>query len=178
MDDYINLVRKLSAQDSKEIISNGSTDHAAVLMSEMFRRQKGGKAYIFTGSLNPLLYCREEVLRSIKEFLESGGKIDIIVQNEPEKTSDASLNGSSDDGLFAKIKSSGFHDRLSIRRAPSSLECIPYHFAVIGDKSFRFEPEKNKHEAFASFNRKEMAQTLVGKFAEFWGRSSVVSPLA
>lgn len=175
-DSYVALVKKLADEDSDEIFNNSSTDHASVVIGEMFRKGEGN-AHIFTGSLNPILYSRDEIVDAIGSFLlDERNTLKVLVQDaiSPETVSPAY------DGALANRISTkyGHHvlSRLTIKIGGPSTRSISYHFASIGGKAFRFEQDKNKHEAFASFNRPELASRLESMFSNLWahGDSTVV----
>jgi hypothetical protein len=165
---YAALVRRLADEDSDEIISNSSTDHAAVLIGEMFRRGQG-EACLFTGSLNPALYSRDEIIDAVGTFVsEEGNFLRILIQDEL----DESVFSRKADGAFAQRIEMKFgpqaSERLEMQIAGSTARTVQYHFACVGEKAFRFEQDKSKHEAFASFNRPELVGRLKTIFNALW----------
>lgn len=178
MDNYIALVKKLSESNSSEIINNSSADHASVLLAEMFRKGQGD-AYIFSGALNPAIYGREDVAGTIGTYLTEGrGNLKVVVQSGADFVSDDDLCGGKQLGLLHQLKlrfGSDVISKVEVKRGTEAMQTYPCHFTVVGKKAFRFEPDKNKHEAFASFNQPDMVSQLAGLFETFWSQSTPVA---
>lgn len=161
---YVTLVRHLAETHDAEIISNSSIEHASVLIGEMFQRGSG-EAQIFTGSLNPALYAREEIVSAIGTYLSnSASQLRILIQDATEGESNASI-------FKEKVKDSlgeSVLSRIEVKTAGSFGKDQPYHFTTVGDTAFRFEPDRNKHEAFASFGRPDTVKKINKVFESFW----------
>lgn len=165
MDDaYVALVRRLAEKRDPEIISNSSIEHAAVLIAEMFRRGSGS-AQIFSGSLNPALYAREDIVTCIGSFLSSDdASLRILLQDPAEGAANAKI--------FLENVKERLGDtalsRVEIKQADDFAKDQSYHFATVGKSAFRFEGDRTKHEAFASFGREEHVTKINGIFESFW----------
>jgi hypothetical protein len=167
---YVALVKKLAATGDPEIISNGSIEHAAALMTEMFALGKG-KACILSGSLNQTLYGREEFIGALGGFLgDERSSVQVLLQEESGRQN-AQLLTEQISNRFG----SGRADRISFRLADEIGRAKPYHFATVGEKFFRFELDRTKHEAFASFGRPEHVKQLSQVFSDHWQKASDIT---
>lgn len=168
---YVSLVKRLAAARDPEIISNGSTEHASVLMTEMLRHGKGA-ARIFSGSLNPTLYGRDEFVTTLGDFLVGDNStVQILVQEDDGRINATNLLSQVNSRVGPEIA-----NRIEVRLAGADARNVPFHFATVGDRFFRFEPDRSKHEAFASFGQPEHVETLKGVFASYWNTASVFEP--
>lgn len=171
--EYRELVRELAESRSSKMVNNSSIEHAAVLLSEMFRRNTG-HAVIFSGSLNRALYARDEILDAIGIFLShSSSLLHVVVQEK----SDGEDN-------FAFVHNQILHKwgddaaaRLEGRVADDEAGAVAFHFATVGDSAFRFESDRSKHEAFASFGRPEHVKTLKAVFQRAWNAATKIEAL-
>jgi hypothetical protein len=161
---YVTLVRRLAETHDSEIISNSSIEHASVLIGEMFQRGSG-EAQIFTGSLNPALYAREEIVSAIGSYLSnSTSHLRILIQDVAEGVPNADI-------FIEKVKErlgESVLPRIEVKIADNFAKDQPYHFTTVGTAAFRFEPDRNKHEAFASFGRPETVEKINTIFQSFW----------
>lgn len=161
---YVTLVRHLAETHDSEIISNSSIDHASVLIGEMFQRGSG-QAQIFTGSLNPALYARDEIVSAIGTYLSNGDShLRILIQDASEgKLNAAKFIDKVKDSLGESVLS-----RIEVKTAGTFAKDQSYHFATVGATAFRFEPDSSKHEAFASFGRPDTVKKINTVFESFW----------
>jgi hypothetical protein len=164
---YILLVKRLAAARDPEIISNGSIDHATVLLTEMFREGKGD-ARIFSGALNPTLYGREEFVSAIGDFLvRDGSNVQILLQDEKGVVNANRLAAQ----IGARFNPE-YAARIQTRVADADGRDVKFHFATVGDGFFRFEPNREKHEALASFGMPSHVRQLRDVFASFWNNGT------
>ncbi|MEQ1663712.1 MAG: hypothetical protein ABL877_13550 [Thiobacillus sp.] len=166
MDEYRKMLDQLFEQNSPTIISNSSTDHAIPLVAKLFQKARR-EAMIFTGAANPAIYATDEVVEAAGSLVVGqNGNLFIIVQKSAEAVSDASLLDEAD-CLIKKIKTrfgETATQNIHLYRADNSLQDLDYHFMVVDGEAFRFEPDNKKHEAFASFNNKEVGAKLKTMF--------------
>jgi hypothetical protein len=164
---YVAIVRRLAEKRDPEIISNSSIEHAAVLIGEMFRCGSR-QANIFSGSLKPALYARDEILNSIGSFLAfKEAKIRILLQDIDAGTNHAHI-------FLNQIETrlgSAVISSIEIKEAGEFAKRQTFHFATIGDSAFRFESDQTKHEAFASFGQPEQVKKLNHVFDTFWAKA-------
>lgn len=159
MDDYIALIRRLAEEDSDRIIPNSTTEHAIVLIERLFLKA-GRIAKIFTGALNSEIYAKDSVVTAISGFLKKGGKLEILVQH---CTSSADIEAlvKTEGGLFSRLTDLGHRDvDIAMYWSDEAAQNERFHFMVLDEKAFRFEPDHTKHEAFACFNGVKVAKSL------------------
>ncbi|MBC5764144.1 hypothetical protein [Ramlibacter albus] len=165
MDAYRALVRRLAEKRDPEIISNSSIDHATVLVAEMLRRGQG-EAHIFSGALNPALYSTPEVIGAMTSFLTAADScVKIIVQEKEKAIPNWEIF------LSRMTVEPEMLDRIDIRVGNDFVVSQPFHFTTVGSDFFRFEPDREKHEAFASFGRPGDVAQMTEVFEAFWGLS-------
>ena len=171
--EYRELVRELAESRSSKMVNNSSIEHAAVLFSEMFRRNSGHAA-IFSGSLNRALYSRAEILDAIGIFLsDSSSSLHVVVQ----EASDGVDNFAFLQSQIHKKWGDEAAGRLEGRVADSDAADVGFHFATVGESAFRFESDRTKHEAFASFGRPEHVKTLKAVFQRAWNSATKIEAL-
>lgn len=163
MDAYIELVNKLAESNSEDIINNSSPDHAIALFEAMFKHGNG-EARVLSGRLNPLIYGDEGVIKAITSFLlRTGNSLRVVIQNVDDQCSDLDGHGHLKENPLVKTLKEKldkcFEERVSIKMADGLLKDLDFHFTTIGN-AFRFEPDRTKKEAFASFNQAEMTKKL------------------
>jgi hypothetical protein len=143
--DYQNYIDNLSSTKSSEIFLNSSSEHAVIIMSNIFKTAKE-EALILAGDLlggisNQKLYWVELI-----KFLNRGGKLNILLTKfESNKIPD----------LFFKIDQDEYADRVKIgilNKPVMDNQGNEVHFTVGDKRSFRFEHDINKFLAFGSFN--------------------------
>lgn len=171
--EYEQLVSQLAAQQSSELISNSSVDHAAVLVRYMFKC--ASKAIrIFNGCLNKSVYGKDDVISAARNFVEKGGRLEVVIQ----------------DGLTPdEISSHGFLQALN-QTCSNNTECqgsfelyagndqvreIPSHFLIMDGSGYRLESNKDQPVAFASFNDQQIAKSLNTLFERILEKSEKIS---
>jgi hypothetical protein len=146
MNDFEKLVKKYYEDNSNEQISNGSMDHAKILVRYLFLRakSKGEDVKIITGTLEKDFY--NLFTPSIKDILNNN-KVSIISENTCVDSAfkQAILNSSNG----------------SIRE--NSTVSLP-HFILVGDGAYRLETDDNLKLATASFNRPNIGKFLLDIF--------------
>jgi len=168
MDKYRKHVKKLADAGSSELIANGGTEHAEVLIENIFAHANN-KVRVFTGKLNARVYGSSNIVENAREFLQSdsGHKLQILVQDEEVlstlKTHELIKMCFKLNADMCEIRSVGIEDR-----------DVDHHFVVMDEIGYRFEPDRSKPTAVACFHDAEHAELLVKSFDEMFGRGADV----
>ncbi len=165
MKDYREKVRRLSLEQSGEPFFNASEDHAAIIVENMFRVAER-EVCIFTSHLAPRIYARDECVSWATIFLADDQEHTLRVV---AKEGDVSLLA--DNPLFKAVKRS---DKFELRAIPDAMaDGIKARFMTADGDHYRFEPDKTKCEAVASFGS-PVASELQQVFETLWTGSSPV----
>ena len=178
MNEYDDDLRRLELADSTEIVSNSSTDHARALIARLIGSAKE-RVVVFSGSLNPKIYCDTAVVDAIGAFLLGrNGHLEIVVQRDSTCVPDRQIV--SDVGCLVDRLRAAYGEsvlaRVTIARA-SPIDSVHHkvHFMVVDSKGFRLEPDNTAHRAFASFNQPQFASQLYTAFLSIIKRSSPIA---
>ena len=142
---YIEKVSELADAHSDELISNGSKDHAKVLIHALLSRAKS-EVKLFSSYLSSDIYDDEAILDALDHVINDRKiKLEILLQ-EPENSID-------DSQIFLKISKKEHKDILS-------------HFMTMDDDAYRFCEDKTNpnRQAVASFKRPKTVSNLKRQF--------------
>lgn len=158
---YREQVKRLASERSGETVFNGSAEHAAVIMENLF-----GCAHdcvrIFTGDLNAKVYGATPVVNRARQFLgHSDHRVMIIVE---------SLTVSGSHPLVEELADEANFEIFQLDR--SLAERVNFHFSTADGDCFRFEREKGSHAAVAGFGDAETAEHLNGVFSQLLEHST------
>lgn len=160
--DYRKRVEQLAKERTGEPISNGSLDHASVIIEQMFRSAKD-HVWILSGNLNARAYGRDDVLEQARLFLAHGKHHARILVEEVDDTM-----------LTEHPFIVEFYDNENVEFrtvSPSMLDQYEYHFLVMDEDCYRFEPQKDEPTAVASFGDSETAKHLAVIYDVIWEES-------
>ena len=80
--EYQSRIDQKARENSSDLISNGTTEHAKILITTIFGKATR-KIEIFTGFLNPEVYDDQRLIDSALRFLKKENtKMDVIVQED------------------------------------------------------------------------------------------------
>ena len=159
MDDYRKQIDSLISKVDGEVLLNGSTSHAAMVIERMLSRAQG-TVRIMTRFLDPLIYCEDATKRAAVDFLRAGKKLKILVDD---------LDGSESHPYFCELQGK---NELEIRRVPESLrESIAINFSIMDNKGFRLEKDASGETAVVAFGLDNINARLVSLFDSVWKES-------
>lgn len=172
LSEYRTFIDKLASEKSGDMINNSSGEHASVLAEVMFK-YANKSLNIFTGSLYKDTYGKSEVIEQACNFVKTkGGVVRIVFQDPPGKISNEEIINHP---LISSIRRccNNLDEQLFVHRIQSELaEEIPFHFLTMDDSAFRFEPDRSKPVAFASFNKQAVCEQLTGIFERIFSTMS------
>jgi hypothetical protein len=151
--DYRDGVEKLFELNSEKIISNGMPEHAAILFEAFFKHAKH-QIVILCRHLHGDVFGKGFVIAAAKQALARDVSLRIITQEKDLQARE----------FVEAIKSSG---RAKLEYASTEKgRTLPYNFAVMDGKAFRFESDRDKVQAQASMNCPDIAKRLTQVFEE------------
>lgn len=159
LDEYRKRVAELARTRTGEPIANGSFEHAAIIIEQMFK-SANKHISILSGNLNPRVYGRDQVVDEAKLFLaQSNHTAKILLESDDQLL----VN---DHPFFECLKN---NHNLEVRIVPTNLrDKYKYHFLVMDGDSYRFEPEKDEPTAVAAFGDKETSERMTDIFSVLW----------
>lgn len=168
MDNYRKHVKKLADESSSELIANGGTEHAEVLIENIFEHA-GNAVRVFSGELNARVYGSSGIVENAKEFLQSGAdhKLSILIQNKE-------VLSSLEKHDLIKMCIELNTDMCEIRVVNEADKDVGHHFVVMDEVGYRFEPDREKPTAVACFYDVDNAKLLVSSFDNMFSRGEEV----
>ncbi|MEQ1726072.1 MAG: hypothetical protein ABL882_09125 [Sphingopyxis sp.] len=137
---YREKVRLLADLRNGGAIFNGSCDHAAVIVENLFNAAKR-HVRILSGDLDARVYGNQRVVQRAVEFLgHSDHMLDVIIERN---------NLSPQHPFVSAVRDSTNVSFFELRSEISSE--TPYHFMTSDSDCYRFEEEKGSHKAIAVF---------------------------
>ena len=150
---YREGVEELMRTGSKQSISNGMADHAAILFEVFFKNAKS-QVRIFCKNLNSTVFNSAELLQAAKNAVNSGKKIRIIVQEKPEESSFLE---------YLRQERSSNPD-IELLQAPELYRDKPFNFCTMDETAVRVETDRKDTKASASMNLPEVAKPWADYF--------------
>jgi hypothetical protein len=151
IEEYRKLVEKLASSKAEEVFSNGQSAHAAIIFETFFRHAKQ-RVNIFCRNLASDVFSLPQVAQTLEMALLRGVKVKFISQERP---------GAVD--LADKIEGwskSGLPVQLVVAPEGSDASKVKANFAVMDQRAFRFEIDREEPKAFASMNQPQSAKQL------------------
>ena len=163
LQEYREFVRSQALRSEGDAFFNSSIDHASVVVENLFSIAKK-EISILSGSFNPRVYGREDIIREARFFLamSSNNRLRIILESdsEPDRT------------VHPFFKACCEFSNLELKVAPPELqERYNFHFIVVDDRSFRYENNEDKPAAIAVFGDREIGEQLGKMYSDLWDQS-------
>lgn len=167
MDDYRAEVERFASERTGDPFYNSSLEHAAVIIEKMFAHARN-EVCIISSHLNARVFGRDEVVDEVQAFLGNANhKVRIILEDDFSALSDGHE-------LLRELRK--HTDNVEVRQLSDGLkDVVKYHFTLVDEDSYRFEPDKSKWEAVAAFGDVASASKLKSIFDSIWGNSRPVS---
>lgn len=139
---------------SRTVITNKDRNHAAVLMSTIFREAKN-EILLFSRKFEKDFYERGDVANAVLSAAERGIPFKIMIQEDADFPD-----------LIQKLAT--YPNVTIIRCGPhGEAASAQYNFTVADKTSFRLESDRNTPAAYACANDVEIASRLTQIFREF-----------
>jgi hypothetical protein len=121
---------------SSFVITNGSDEHAALILDLFFRRAKE-RINILCRNLKATVFDQAFVLDAAKSALNRGVIVTVVVQEQP------------DGKKFLELTKAYPTLRISNAQSDVAKQC-KYNFSTLDGVALRFEPDREHVKAFAS----------------------------
>ena len=166
---YRRLIQDHLSKPDAPSFNNEGKEHALILMQEIFKFCKS-KIKIFAKGLGGKLASDEEYIKAIEGYLEEGGEIEVLVENNTYLNDNSSA-------LNLLSKRSIHNDRISCRVVKEGVvTMINSHFTALDNCNFlvgdgrvtrvEFNPENFK--AVANFHDRLRAEKLNKIFDKYF----------
>lgn len=151
MAEYKRALKSLADSESSQFINNGSMDHAAAMIEELFRNAKG-RVCILTDHLHPDVYNRTELKKVAADFLNQDDDNEIYIAVQLKNSNENVLYTN---GFIASL--SNYKDKVKIfKTSNGNLKDLKNHFMVTktshDNYALRFETDITMHTATGTFN--------------------------
>ena len=166
---YRARIEALAEKRAGEPIYNDSIEHAAIILQNIFSHARHS-VKILTGQLNRDAYARRGIVEEVKRFIEDDThRLQILFETE-------SLVAEKKIYHHPFLREIAGSDRVQLRHVPQGLQQMyNFHFVLMDEDSYRFEPDKAEFGAVAAFGDKDGGKNLAHLFSTLWNRSD---PLA
>ena len=147
--EYRKRVKALADLRNGGAIFNGSADHAAVIVENLFNVAQH-HVRILAGDLDARVYGNSKVVQRATEFIgHNDHRLEILIEHNTL---------SAQHPLVLALKDAS---NVTVKIIPPSVaEGTPYHFMTADEDCYRFEETKGSHKAIAAFGQKS-AMALV-----------------
>lgn len=158
-----------SLADSKDsmIFMNSGKEHAAIVMGNIFKHSKKD-IRVFAGNLNGDVSNSPYYQKYLSKFLDSGGKLKILLQEYDENNPPEIFN------LFSSIDFF-YPENVEIKLSNTALVSDDtnnnIHFTVGDSSMYRIENDVDKYLAKGSFNSPEKANYLIEIFDDIFEKT-------
>lgn len=162
---YADSVRTLAENSSKLVFGNEDSNHAAIVMENIFR-YSNETIRIYANLFNGAVSNNEKYCDALKAFIKQPGSIvKVICENDPNRDSEGFKL------LYEYSKLTGYSNKIIIKKSGGLIaeklsNSIGKYFTVGDNKRFRLEVNPEKFEAIASFNNEETCNKLIEIFDE------------
>lgn len=166
MERYRRYIQRLREEESEELFKNSDSDHAVIVLSELFQSAKE-EVWILTQTMSDDIYQAEECLDSLEKFLNKENvKLRIILAEFDEKkwTSSGISKTLSSYNNGEEKKVEVYKTKLDISFSGGDGNRKSINFAVADCRSYRFELDIKARVAIGSFNGEDQAERLVDLF--------------
>jgi hypothetical protein len=160
MKSYRANVERLADMQSPEVFSNGRPEHAVIIL-ETFCKYARERVVVFCQRLSQRTYGGSGLINVADAALRRGVAISLVTQEAPESQGfiDAAKRWK-DEAL-----------PISLSRAQDT-PSLKVNFAVMDQKAYRFEGNRNVPEAIACMNDPETSKSLLLRFRHIEKQSS------
>ena len=143
-DKYNNGIRYLAENRIGDIFLNEGEEHAKIVFSNLFMIA-GSKVRIFAEMLNSNVPNCNEYTSAVRLFLEKGGKIDVLLEREPN----------TETPLFQLLRQFKNQVKIKITDYNPKFGDELINFCTVDDFAYRIETDKEKKKAHGSFYDKK-----------------------
>lgn len=165
---YRARVEALANKRTGEPVYNDSIEHAVIILHNILSHAHHS-VKILTGELNKDAYARTEIVDEMKRFLDDGSHTLQILFESEELANEEEMH------LHPFLHAVAGNERVQLRHVPRDLQDMyEFHFILMDDDGYRFEPDKGKFGGVAAFGDKRGGSNLDGLFSRLWNGSEEI----
>lgn len=159
-DAYRQKVKAFARECSGEPIFNAAVEHASIVIETIFSVAEKSVS-VLSGTLNPRVYGRDEVITEARLFLVSSYRNALRIILESDSPLDRQRH--------PLLRACAEFDNVQLRLAPPEVqELYDFHFVVANNDCYRFESDKRRPVATTKFGDAEGATNLNKIYEELW----------
>lgn len=164
INDYIDELFKALEKKRPYTTYNRDMTHAWIITHAVFSCAKD-RVRLLSNKLDPKLYARNDIIRAIESFLNRGGVLDILVESDIEE------------GHPIRNVEKENAEKIYITKVRDDLTgSLASNFIVADNFGYRFEYNKESHNAFASFYPEdEKEKEYIGNLSQWFDELKQVS---
>jgi hypothetical protein len=151
---YIEFVEKLASEGKDEVFFNSGAEHAAIVMSRIFKYSTN-EIRIFCGGFNGAVSNDEEYLKHAESFLQRGGRIVILAEEDLSKGQSR---------IFKLLKKYPENVEMYVTSLKVRMKDQPIHFAIGDSKMLRIETGISDYTAQVNFGNVAEATSFIDLF--------------
>jgi len=156
---YQKILEESAQSDSNWPVFNEGKEHAAILMSIIFKQAKD-YVYLYCYALSPELSRFDIYYESLNDCINRGVEVKLLLQSpEAFNYTNPSIDIIRKNPDNAKILTEEQDKKLK-----ENLNDMDIHFAISDDKRYRLEYNKKDRKAISSFNDYSVAKVLKNAF--------------
>ena len=169
--EYREHVRALAMRRDGQPVYNATAEHASIVIESLLSNARRS-IDILTGTLNPRVYGRDPVIQEAQLFLLTSPENRIRIILEEDWPSVRMMHP-----LLVALK---LFKNVDVKLATRDVQRrYGFHFIVTDNDNYRFESDKKKPAAIASFGHVEGGRNLRAAYETLWAQCSELSrPLA
>ncbi len=156
-------VERLAELGSSEIFSNSRPAHAVIILETFFKYAKE-RVVVFCQKLSTRTYGGRKLIDQVEKALRRGVNVNVVIQENPESQDFV--------GAANRWKAQGLP--ISVSKAKVIDPPAEVNFAVMDQKAYRFEQDRDTPEAFACMNDPKSAALLAHRFSQFEQESTCI----
>lgn len=176
---YHDFLERLACDNSSRTFSNGGIEHAAILMSVLFRNTKN-EARVYCIGFRPNLITRPPYWESLNRYLDDPNHIlKVLVETDEyvnelpiellrRKKEEREREGKGETIIVKKINED------SQKRISALFGDDHCNFAIFDNEKYRYEYDPENFKAYGSFNQPDNCEILTEEFESAFSVSTVL----
>jgi len=159
---YKKYIYNLAEKASNEVFLNSSSEHAACVMSNIFRKSQRS-VNILAGDLNGGISNNQDYITELKRFLDRNGRVRILLNSYKEGSYPT---------IFYLLNDYIDTDQVEVKVTNEKLllRSKEVHFTLGDESMIRIEHDIKKYLAYGNFNFSS-ADMWLSKFNEMYNKS-------
>ena len=165
--EYRHHVCDLAIRRDSQPVFNANADHASIVIERLFSSAERS-IDILTGTLRPRVYGRDPVIKEAQLFMLTSpdSRIRIILE---EDSSDIRMR-------HPLLVALGEFKNVAVKFADQGVRSrYGFHFMVTDNDNYRFESDKERPAAIASFGHTEGSKNLRDAYSVLWEQCTELS---